>query len=136
MYRRLWYVMLCLLVDSGKAVDYRYSFPWINCHLPQAVDMAQLAGRSLVTPEDPDSNPAIDNFYQDHLFSIYWEQKTKIKKQKQKKRPQGPLFKIRNCNLPFRTLRFKPCGSYVTRRQILLVTIQYNLHLCLALKLK
>ena len=62
--------------------------------------------------------------------------KDKNKEIEKEKETVGALFKIRNCNLPFRTLRFKPCGSYVTRRQILLVTIQYNLHLCLALKLK
>ena len=38
-----------------------------------------MAKRSFPTPENPGSNPPIGNFYQEHLFTINYIGKTKIK---------------------------------------------------------
>ena len=49
-----------------------------------AVVVTQLVDRLLPTPEVHRSNPVIGNFYIEHLFTINYIEKTKIKK----KRPE------------------------------------------------
>ena len=58
-------------------------------YLLWAVVMAELVKRLLPIPEVCCSNPVIANFCFEHLFTVNWIEKTKIKK----KRPGMPIFK-------------------------------------------
>ena len=52
--------------------------------------LAHSLQRSLLTPEDLDSNPAISIFYKENVFIVNCRQKTKIKEKEAK---NGPLRK-------------------------------------------
>ena len=44
--------------------------------------VAQLAERSILTPEDPCFNPVCSNFYKEHLFTVNYIENTKLKEKR------------------------------------------------------